>query len=464
MLCKSFICGKIVYIKIRKEVRIMRKIFMSLFIAIILSFGTIQIAFAHSGRTDANGGHWDRSTGTYHYHNGGSSTNSGGSTYFAQSYTPSYTPTYSYKIKKKPSSIKIGNSYQLEVDNGSSTTYYSSSNENVATIDSKGNITAVGVGTTTIKAETDSTTDSFELTVQPIEAETISIGKDFDLNVGDHKSLNATISPNNTTDKTVTYKSSNNKIAVVDQNGKVTGKAKGKATLTATTSNNKSATITVTVKEVLPKTLKFDSDNISFEMKDTKLINALNYQMTPGNVTNKEVEFTSADENILSISKDGKEITLLKEGETTITITAKANNLSDTIKVKVFAIHPESITITEEQLGITDMFGKKFIKPNTIVPLSATIKPGDSTFQDVLWESDNPSAIEIDTSNEVPSIKVYGSGSATIKASVDSVSSELTLVVLDITSIITLSIVGFIVVILCVLCIIFRSKFFVMKM
>lgn len=35
---------------------------------ILISFTTI--CFAHKGRTDSNGGHWDRSTGTYHYHNG----------------------------------------------------------------------------------------------------------------------------------------------------------------------------------------------------------------------------------------------------------------------------------------------------------------------------------------------------------------------------------------------------------
>lgn len=29
------------------------------------------IALAHSGRTDANGGHYNRKTGEYHYHNGG---------------------------------------------------------------------------------------------------------------------------------------------------------------------------------------------------------------------------------------------------------------------------------------------------------------------------------------------------------------------------------------------------------
>lgn len=449
-------------ILILKEVRMMKNFFTYMLISIVLSIGAIQTVSAHPGRTDANGGHWDRSAGTYHYHNGGSSGNSGGISSYTPS--PSYTPTHSYKIKTKPSSIKMGKSYKLEVDNGSSTTYYSSSNKNVATIDSKGNITAVGVGTTTIKAKTGSTTDSFKLTVQPIKAKTISIGKSFNLNVGDYKNLKATISPKKTTDKTVTYKSSNNKIAVVDINGKVTGKAKGKATITATTSNKKSAKIIVTVKEVMPKTLKFDSDSTRFEMKDNKLINALNYQMTPDNVTNKEVEFTSSDESILSVSKDGEEITLLKEGEATITVTAKANKISDTIKVEVFAIHPENIAITEEQLGITNLFGKKFIKPNTIAPISATIEPSDSTFQDVLWESDNPSAIEIDTSSEVPFIKVHSMGSATINAYVDSVSSELMLVVLDIQLIITFSIIGFVVVILGVLCIVFRTKINILVM
>ena len=37
---------------------------------IILLFVFLITASAHSGRTDANGGHWNRSTGEYHYHTG----------------------------------------------------------------------------------------------------------------------------------------------------------------------------------------------------------------------------------------------------------------------------------------------------------------------------------------------------------------------------------------------------------
>lgn len=50
-----------------------------LFIVIINFIECFNISFAHPGRTDSNGGHYDRSTGEYHYHNDGyieeSSTN-----------------------------------------------------------------------------------------------------------------------------------------------------------------------------------------------------------------------------------------------------------------------------------------------------------------------------------------------------------------------------------------------------
>ncbi len=41
-----------------------------IFAAFCLSLLLIPAAGAHSGKTDANGGHWDNSTGEYHYHHG----------------------------------------------------------------------------------------------------------------------------------------------------------------------------------------------------------------------------------------------------------------------------------------------------------------------------------------------------------------------------------------------------------
>ena len=45
----------------------MRKIV--LLFTVFIAF--INVSFAHPGRTDSNGGHYDRSTGEYHYHNDG---------------------------------------------------------------------------------------------------------------------------------------------------------------------------------------------------------------------------------------------------------------------------------------------------------------------------------------------------------------------------------------------------------
>lgn len=51
--------------------------------SLMLIFGVLlyDSAYTHSGRTDANGGHYNRKTGTYHYHNSGISRT-----------RPSYTP------------------------------------------------------------------------------------------------------------------------------------------------------------------------------------------------------------------------------------------------------------------------------------------------------------------------------------------------------------------------------------
>lgn len=67
-----------------------------------LSLTYILGVFAHSGRTDANGGHWNRKTGTYHYHSGGSSTQPSTSSDYSiysdydtySDYAPTYTDRY----------------------------------------------------------------------------------------------------------------------------------------------------------------------------------------------------------------------------------------------------------------------------------------------------------------------------------------------------------------------------------
>ena len=72
-----------------------KKAFLISTLLCVVSFTCIFSAFAHSGRTDANGGHWDRKNGTYHFHTGeysGKSSSSSSSTHESVYFTPPYEP------------------------------------------------------------------------------------------------------------------------------------------------------------------------------------------------------------------------------------------------------------------------------------------------------------------------------------------------------------------------------------
>lgn len=85
-----------------------------------------------------------------------------------------------------------------------------------------------------------------------IEVTKITINKiSLELRTGKTKTIKATISPENATDKTVTWKTSDPKVATVDKNGLITAKRAGKAVITATADGGLYVTCVVTVKGYL---------------------------------------------------------------------------------------------------------------------------------------------------------------------------------------------------------------------
>ena len=137
---------------------------------------------------------------------------------------------------------------------GDKTVKWSSSNEAVATVDSNGKVTAKKAGTAVITAtSSNGKTAGCTVTVKQKEIAItgISLNKSTtSLTEGESETLTATITPLNATgDKTVKWSSSNEAVATVDSNGKVTAKKAGTAVITATSSNGKTAGCTVTVKQ-----------------------------------------------------------------------------------------------------------------------------------------------------------------------------------------------------------------------
>ena len=131
---------------------------------------------------------------------------------------------------------------------------WTSTDTKVATVNDKGEVTAVGKGTCTIKATSEknaSVYGSCSVTVVEVEVESISLDKET-LKVGIGKTSEAlvvTFTPSNATNKTITWKAEPTSVAAVSD-GKVTGVKEGTATITATSANGKTATCSVTVAEV----------------------------------------------------------------------------------------------------------------------------------------------------------------------------------------------------------------------
>lgn len=174
----------------------------------------------------------------------------------------SYIKADSLKMSKDSLRIEKMKSAQLSVsiipENADNLgIVWKSSNDAVAKVDDKGLVTAVGEGTAIITAqngtEVKATTN---VEVYEVKPESIKLSKtSVSLLKGETIKITATISPNNVSDKSISWSSSSPYVASVE-NGKITAEGTGTATITARASNGKTETVSVTVKEKAPITLK----------------------------------------------------------------------------------------------------------------------------------------------------------------------------------------------------------------
>lgn len=133
---------------------------------------------------------------------------------------------------------------------------WASDNEKVATVDSKGVVTAVAPGTANIKVGTKDGNKSAQTKVtvkDPAVAVTgVKLDKtELSVEEGATAQLKATVAPGNATNKKVAWKSGNPETFTIDGNGKVTGVKAGSATAVATTDDGgktAEAKVTVTAK------------------------------------------------------------------------------------------------------------------------------------------------------------------------------------------------------------------------
>ncbi len=127
---------------------------------------------------------------------------------------------------------------------------WSSDNEDVATVEQNGKVTAMAVGTANITAAANGKTATCAVTVEEKEVTDIELDNTaLNLKAGASGKLTAKVTPDDATDKTVTWSSNNEDVATVDQNGNIAAVAAGTAKITAT-AGEQTATCDVSVYEV----------------------------------------------------------------------------------------------------------------------------------------------------------------------------------------------------------------------
>jgi len=217
--------------------------------------------------------------------------------------------------------------------------------------------------------------------------------------------IKPTIYPSTANYKTgIKWTSSNNDIAVVDENGFVTGISNGDVTITATTENGKTATWNVTVIST-PLSIGLDKENVTLDISTNKTyqFKATIYPSTAN--TDIGLTWSSSDNSVATVNKDGV-VTGVKNGTTVITVVTenkKVTSASVTVQTS-----PVSISISPSSATI-DLSAE-----NKSVQLKATISPNTTNIKNkITWTSTNNNIATVDSNGLV---RGYANGTVTITA------------------------------------------------
>lgn len=295
----------------------------------------------------------------------------------------------------------------LPEDAGDKSVTWSSDNDDIATVDDKGLVTAVATGTTTITATTNDgsgLTAECQVTVTPLKATGIKLDKtEVSLERDATVQLAATVTPDNADDRTVIWSSNDNGIARVDDSGRVTAISVGTTTITAKTNDGSglTASCTVTVTPKLVQSITMDDETLTLERGDDT---RLTVTVTPQDADDTSVTWSSNNPGIASVEGNGR-VTAIEVGTAVITATTNdGSGLSARCTVTVTPKEVNDISLNKETLEM---------EIGDIERLTAIVSPDDADDKTVTWQSTDAKVASVNSDGVVTA---RNAGEATIIA------------------------------------------------
>lgn len=267
-----------------------------------------------------------------------------------------------------------------------------SGNQNVLSVTSAGLVTAMGVGTDSIKVTINgevSATIEYEVLHSIVEVEKVTIslpeGASKTLKTGQTMQLSAIVTPSDATNTDVTWSTDDAEIVSVDINGLITAGAKsGNATITVTSDADVAIkdTIVITVNNPV-EGIVLDNTELALNTNSTAKLVAT---ITPENATNKNITWSSNAENIASVDQEGNITTYSKTGTATITATTEdgaysASCVVTVTKAPVIAggVYTGSTAVEgAEKLTVASSYTNTYNSDNWVLTFGGNSKSGGS--------------------------------------------------------------------------------------
>ncbi len=297
----------------------------------------------------------------------------------------------------------VGTSFTLvPTMNPSNATYpevtWKSSNSKVAKVDKNGKVTALKAGVAVITCKSEDNPGVSASCIVNVKIKTTGVKlptKKLTLYVSQTKTLKAEVLPSNASNKSVSWSSSNKKVATVSKSGKITAKAPGTATITVKTKNGGyKATCKITVKKYV-KLKYFKLNKSSVSINDGKIY-TLKATFSPSNASNKDLTWKSSNTAVATVSSKGV-VKGVKPG--TATISCKSKETGKTVKctVKIKRVKVKRVLFAEDIYTV---------KHNGKLQLKALISPTNATNKKVKWKSSHPEFVKVSSSGKVTGLKL----------------------------------------------------------
>lgn len=308
-------------------------------------------------------------------------------------------PVTGITLSKEEIWLKVGSSEQpsrtfLPSDATNQKYSYMSDDETVATVSQYGSIRGVALGTTAVTVTTEDgghTATCVVHVVPAVENVTLEAGKEA-LVVGDQRRLKAVVAPVDAV-QTVSWKSSDEAVATVNESGVVTALKAGNVTIKATSTDNKNLfdSCSFEVKNQL-------SEEILLNETEKELYVGQGLQLSatvlPENVTNSRVRWTSSDYEVATVTSYGY-VTVLKTGTAVI----KAVSMDGASEVSCTVTG--AVAVSGIELNVT----QQIVERDQTCQLEATVRPDDATHRTVSWSSEDESVAMVDENGLVTAVK-----------------------------------------------------------